>query len=164
MRKIVWGFLGLVLLYFISCKKDSGCGYSYQNVVASASEQKAVKGYLDSIGVYSAVKDSSGFYYQVVSNGTGNTSPSLCSQVEVTYTGKLTNGNVFEQKSTAFTLGSSIEGLKIGLSMIKKGGHMQLYIPPSLAYGAADIKDENGKVVIPANSILIFDITLTNFE
>jgi len=70
---------------------------------------------------------------------------------------------VFEQKSTAFTLGSSIEGLRKGIQLIKKGGHMKLYIPPTLAYGAVDVKDDYGKVVIPANSILVFDITLTNF-
>ena len=163
MRKFVWGFLGFVLLYVASCKKESGCGYSYQNITVAASEQKAVKAYLDSNGIY-ALKDSSGMYYQLVQGGTGTSAASLCSQIEVTYTGKLTSGQVFEQKSTAFTLGSSIEGLKIGIPMIKKGGRVILYIPPSLAYGSSEVKDQSGKVVIPANSILIFDITLTNFE
>lgn len=163
MRKIVCGLLGFVLLYVASCKKDAGCGYSYQNIVAAASEQKAVKAYLDSNGI-SATLDPSGLYYQIVQGGTGTTNPSLCSQIEVTYTGKLTNGQVFEQKSTAFTLGSVIEGLKIGIPMLNKGGRMVLYIPPSLAYGSNDVKDQSGKIVIPANSILIFDITLTNFE
>jgi len=164
MRNFAWGFLGLVLLLIYgSCKKDSDCGYSYQNITAPASEQKAVKNYLDSIGTHTAVKDSSGFYYEILDDGSGS-NPNLCSQVEVTYTGKLTNGNIFEQKSTAFTLGSSIEGLKKGIPLMKKGGHMKLYIPPSLAYGSTEVKDDGGNVVIPANSILIFDMNLTNFE
>jgi FKBP-type peptidyl-prolyl cis-trans isomerase FkpA len=164
MRNFVWGFLAFVGFVLLngSCKKNSGCGYSDQNVVAPLSEQKAVKSYLDSIGVSHPGKDSSGFYYTVVEDGSGNT-PNLCSQIEVSYTGSLTNGNIFEQKSTAFTLGSSIEGLRRGIQLIKKGGHIKLYIPPTLAYGAVDVKDDSGKIVIPANSILIFDITLTTF-
>jgi FKBP-type peptidyl-prolyl cis-trans isomerase FkpA len=161
MRNLVWGLLCFVLFY--SCKKESGCGYSDQNIVAPVSEQQAVKDYLTSNNVYTAQKDSSGFYYEVFESGDGDGTPNLCSQVELSYTGKLTNGTIFEQKSTAFTLGSSIEGLRKGIPFIKKGGHMKLYIPPSLAYGSKDIKDNGGNVIIPANSILIFDITLNSF-
>jgi FKBP-type peptidyl-prolyl cis-trans isomerase FkpA len=159
MRNLVWGILCFILFY--SCKKDSGCGYNDQNIVAPVSEQQAVKSYLDSNSI-SATKDAAGFYYQVFEDGEGS-NPNLCSQVELTYTGKLISGNVFEQKSAAFTLGSSIEGLRKGIPLIKKGGHMKLYIPPTLAYGSKEIKDESGKVVIPANSILIFDISLNTF-
>jgi FKBP-type peptidyl-prolyl cis-trans isomerase FkpA len=161
MRNLVWCLLCFVLIY--GCKKESGCGYSDQNIVAPVSEQQAVKDYLTSNNVYSAQKDSSGFYYEVFEQGDGSGSPGLCSQVELSYTGKLTNGNIFEQKSTAFTLGSSIEGLRKGIPFIKKGGHMKLYIPPSLAYGSKEIKDDGGNVIIPANSILIFDIMLNSF-
>lgn len=160
MRNLVWGILCFVLFY--SCKKDTGCGYSDTNTVAPVGEQQAVKSYLDSMNIYSATKDAAGFYYEIMQDGTGNT-PNLCSQIEVSYTGKLTSGAIFEQASTAFTLGSSIEGFRKGLGMIKKGGHMKLYIPPTLAYGSKEIKDGSGKVIIPANSILIFDVTLNAF-
>jgi len=161
MRNLAWGLLCFVLFY--ACKKESGCSYSDQNIVAPLNEQQAVKDYLTTNNVYTALKDSSGFYYEILKDGDGNGSPSLCSQVELTYIGQLTNGTIFDQASTAFTLGSSIEGLRKGLPFIKKGGHMKLYIPPTLAYGNKDVKDNNGAVVIPANSILIFDITLNSF-
>jgi FKBP-type peptidyl-prolyl cis-trans isomerase FkpA len=160
MRNLVWGFLGLVLLYG-SCKKESGCGYSDHNVVAPLSEQQAVQAYLSSYSINSARKDSSGFYYEIIQDGTGG-NPNLCSQVELTYTGKLTNGSVFANESTAFTLGSSIDGLKKGIRLIQKGGHMKLYIPPTLAYGSKEYKDNSG-VTIPPNSILIFDVKLNAF-
>lgn len=161
MRNLVWGFLCFVLFY--SCKKDSGCGYNEQNIVAPANEQQAVQSYLTTNNITSASKDSSGLYYEIINAGEGDGSPNLCSQVSLTYTGKLISGTVFEQKSTAFTLGSSIEGLRKGLLLIKKGGYMRLYIPPALAYGSKEIKDESGKVIIPANSILVFDVALTSF-
>lgn len=161
MRNLVWGILCFVLFY--SCKKESGCGYSDQNVVAPVNEQQAVQSYLTTSNITTAAKDSSGLYYEILNEGDGEGTPNLCSQVSLTYTGKLTSGTVFEQKSTAFTLGSSIEGLRKGIPFIKKGGIMRLYIPPTLAYGSKEIKDESGKVIIPANSILVFDITLSSF-
>jgi FKBP-type peptidyl-prolyl cis-trans isomerase FkpA len=160
MKNLVWGFLCLILFY--SCKKESGCGYNDQNIIAPVSEQQLVKDYLTSINVYAASKDSCGLYYEVLDDGTGE-SPNLCSQIEISYTGKLTSGTVFEQKSAAFTLGSAIEGFRKGIPIIKKGGHIKLYIPPTLAYGSREVKDDAGKVVIPANSILVFDIVLNTF-
>ncbi|HUP11135.1 MAG TPA: FKBP-type peptidyl-prolyl cis-trans isomerase [Niastella sp.] len=161
MRNLVWGFLCFVLFY--SCKKESGCGYSDQHVVAPMIEQQAVQSHLTTNNITAAAKDSSGLYYEILNAGTGDNTANLCSQVELTYTGKLTSGTVFEQKTTAFTLGSTIEGFRKGIPLIKKGGHMRLYIPPALAYGSKEVKDESGKVIIPANSILVFDITLNSF-
>jgi FKBP-type peptidyl-prolyl cis-trans isomerase FkpA len=81
------------------------------------------------------------------------------------YIGKFTSGSVFDQQ-TSFTyqLGSLIEGWKKGLPLIGKSGSITLYIPPSLGYGAVDVKDGQGHVVIPANSILIFDIDLIDVQ
>ena len=83
----------------------------------------------------------------------------------INYTGLLSNGHKFDEgKNVAFTLGSLMEGWKKGLPLIQKGGKIKLYIPPSLGYGSSDIKDNNGAVVIPANSMLIFDISLLDFQ
>jgi FKBP-type peptidyl-prolyl cis-trans isomerase FkpA len=38
-----------------------------------------------------------------------------------------------------------------------------MWIPASLAYGAQDQKDQQGNVVLPANSPLMFDIELKDF-
>jgi FKBP-type peptidyl-prolyl cis-trans isomerase FkpA len=82
----------------------------------------------------------------------------------VKYKGQLTNGNVFDQTTTpvSFNLGSLIEAWKKGIPMIKPGGKIKLYCPPSLAYGSQVIRDNAGNTVIPANSILIFEVELTN--
>jgi FKBP-type peptidyl-prolyl cis-trans isomerase FkpA len=45
-------------------------------------------------------------------------------------------------------------GWKLGLPLIKAGGKIKLYLPPSLGYG----NSVSGN--IPANSILVFEITL----
>lgn len=86
----------------------------------------------------------------------------MCNRIGVRYKGMLTNGNVFDEQTNTFyfQLGELINAWKNGLMQIKSGGKIRLYVPPTLGYGSDDVKDRNGNVVIPANSILIFDIEL----
>jgi FKBP-type peptidyl-prolyl cis-trans isomerase FkpA len=87
-------------------------------------------------------------------------------KVKVDYTGWLTNGKKFDSsvgtgKPFEFTLGASevIKGWDEGVAGMKVGGTRQLKIPPDLAYGASGYPP-----VIPANSTLIFDVTLRGVE
>ena len=90
------------------------------------------------------------------------------SQIQVLYVGKLQDGTVFDSSAAhgnqplSFTLGQPglIAGFQIGINGMKEGGERLLAIPPSLGYGAQDVKDANGKVIIPANSTLLFDVKL----
>lgn len=159
MMKFSWCLLLMGMMFSGCLKSDKGCPYRELNVTAPASEQQQVEAYLSANNL-TAVKHASGMYYQVVTNGAGPT-PQLCSSVAVGYTGKLTNGNVFDQQNLiSFELGRVIEGWKKGLPLIQKGGRIKLYIPPTLGYGSIDIRNNAGAVVIPANSILIFDVEI----
>ena len=143
-------------------KQDTGCPYKDNSVVAPSSEEQMVLNYLNSNNI-TAIKHGSNMYYQTITAGTGG-SPNICSGVVITYTGKLLNGTVFDQGSDKmFVLGSLIEGMKKGIPLIQKGGTIRLFIPPTLGYGPNDIKDINNVVIIPANSVLIFDVTLVSF-
>ena len=96
--------------------------------------------------------------------GTGKT-PTICSMVAVRYKGMLTNGNVFDQTTTedaVFEVGLTVRGFANGLLNVKEGGKITLYIPPTLGYGNQDVKDRNNNVIIPANSILIFEVQLVS--
>jgi len=81
--------------------------------------------------------------------------------VTVDYAGAIAStGKVFEssldsgQKAT-FGLDQVIEGWKTGLVGMKVGGKRRLLIPAAQAYGA-----QSPSADIPANSDLVFDITL----
>ena len=163
MKKI---FLLIILsgILFSSCQKTSSCSYTESTTVATAAEVTAIEAYLSSASITNATKHPSGFYYVVSTAGTG-ANASLCSQVEVNYTGKLTNGTVFDKTTTQsaiFTLGQLIVGWQKGLPLVKAGGSIKLIIPPSLGYGSTDVKDNYGKVIIPGNSILVFDMQLVS--
>lgn len=88
--------------------------------------------------------------------------------VSVLYVGKFTDGTVFDSSEAhgnqplTFVLGSQglIPGFQIGVNKMKEGGERLLAIPPSLGYGGEDVKDASGKVIIPANSTLVFSIQL----
>lgn len=157
MMKFSWCFLLLGFVFSGCLKQDKGCPYNDVAVTAPLAEQQTVETYLQANSI-TAVKHPSGMYYNVVTPGSGN-KPGLCSVVSVGYTGTLQNGSVFDQQNLiSFDLGRLIEGWKKGLPLVAKGGRIRLYIPPTLGYGNTDVKNGSGVVVIPANSMLIFDI------
>ena len=163
-RKYLFVSVLFLSLFQISCLKNNiaECSYSPCKFVAPSSEITAVSNYL-SANSLSATQHCSGVFYSITTAGTGK-QPNACSGVNVKYTGKLTNGNIFDQKivdPVPVDLNNVVNGWRIGIPLIKEGGSMTLYIPPYMGYGAQDRKDPNGNVVIPANSIIIFTIELT---
>lgn len=156
--------MSILAIAFSSCvKTDTTCPYNESTVTASQGESDAVAAYLTSAGITDAVKHTSGFYYKIVTPGTGTATPNLCSRITIYYKGQLTNGTVFDQATTSpatFSLGQLIVGWQKGIPLIKTGGKVILYLPPSLGYGAQSVRDQLGNTVIPANSILVFTIDL----
>jgi FKBP-type peptidyl-prolyl cis-trans isomerase len=92
--------------------------------------------------------------------------------VSVLYVGRLQDGTVFDSSEAngnqplVFQLGAQglIPGFQIGVNGMKEGGERRIAIPPEFAYGNQDVKDAAGKVIIPANSTIIFDIRLVKVE
>lgn len=155
-----------VVVLATSCLKSEdnrGCPYNPTTKVAPDAEQNALATYLDTNGIQ-AVKHPSGFYYQILNPGTGTDSIGLCSQIQVTYTGRLLNDTIFDkQTNVVFVLGELVEGWRKSIPMLRKGGEMKLYIPPALGYGSEDVKNRDGVVVIPANSVIKFDVKLVDY-
>jgi FKBP-type peptidyl-prolyl cis-trans isomerase FkpA len=152
----------LPVIFFTSCSKNNDeCRYDPCETSAPAAEVAQLESYLASASI-TATKHCSGLYYVIDAPGTASATPTICSIVSVKYKGTLTNGTVFDQATSpvSFQLGGLIESWKKGIPLIKGGGKIKLYCPPSLAYGSQDIRDGSGNVVIPGNSILIFEIEL----
>lgn len=92
--------------------------------------------------------------------------------VSVLYIGQLQDGTVFDSSAAhnneplIFVLGAEglIPGFQIGVNGMKEGGERLLAIPPSLGYGDQEVKDASGKVIIPANSTLVFDVKLVKVQ
>src|ERR1700761_8257272 len=136
MRNFLW-CLALISCCFGACSKKK-CAYSDDGAVAPQNQQQAIKHYLDSVGI-TATLHPRGFYYTIDSMGM-DPSPGECSSISVAYTGQLTNGFIFDQQASYSTqLSNLIDGWQLGVPLIKKGGSIWLYLPPSLGYGASSV-------------------------
>lgn len=147
-----------------SCIKGPVCAYEDKNVAASASEITNLQNYFTANNITNVTQHTSGVFYTISNAGNGNT-PNLCSKVIVNYNAFLLGATApFDGNNSSdginFTLGQLIVGVQKTLPLIKDGGTITLYIPPSLAYGSNSQQDQNGSVIVPANSYLKFVFTI----
>jgi len=105
-------------------------------------------------------KAAEGYYYKIIDPGSGTENITVSSAISVEYTGKTLNGTIFD-KTTAgspatFSLGSTVEGWRLALPLLKKGGTMQIILPSALGYGLS------GSQSIAPFSCMFFDINVTD--
>ncbi|MCB9348936.1 MAG: FKBP-type peptidyl-prolyl cis-trans isomerase [Lewinellaceae bacterium] len=152
MKQLLW-ILAPTLLLALGCNKNDGPD---QRVV----DEELIENYLDE-NQLTAERHSSGLYYIIEEPGTGG-NPNVNSEVLVKYKGYLLDGTIFDQtpgsESTTFFLYQVIRGWQIGIPLLKKGGKGMFLIPSGLAYGPQP------RVGIPANSVLIFETELVDFQ
>lgn len=112
-----------------------------------------------------AITTASGLRYKVLKGGEGP-SPKDSDIVLVNYTGKLTDGKVFDQNPQgAMPVNGVVPGFAEGLKLMQRGGKYRLWIPSKLGYGATPpTNPQTGEPGIPPNSDLVFDVELLEFK
>ncbi|GAB3923027.1 FKBP-type peptidyl-prolyl cis-trans isomerase [Mucilaginibacter myungsuensis] len=150
-----------ILVLFVMVAGLAACSKKeapFDAAVQAAADDAQIKAYLKSNNL-TATKDSAGFYYTVVTPGTG-AFPTANSNVTVNYEGKfLSSGAQFDKNNgISFDMGRVIRGWTLGLQKINVGGRIILYIPSGLGYGNTD----NGR--IPPNSVLMFTVDLLSMR
>jgi len=142
-----------------------------QTVIADAQKQLALANavkeaaYLAENGKKTGVKTTaSGLEYEVITEGSG-AKPKATDTVKVDYVGKLLDGTTFDssidrKQPAVFPLGQVIPGWTEGIQLMGVGSKYRLTIPSKLAYGATAA----GGGRIPANSTLVFEVTLLSIE
>lgn len=142
-----------------------------------AEEGKTIEAYIQEKGL-TALKTESGLYYVIEKEGTGEaTTPGTT--MYVNYAGYLLDGTLFDtslpdiaKANNMFDeqrpyealpvnvgMGQVIPGWDEGLMLLKKGSKGKFIIPSPLGYG------ENGAgAMIPPNSILVFDVEVTDVQ
>ncbi len=101
-------------------------------------------------------------------------SPLYTDTVSVYYRGELINNDVFDQTYTSeefdldfattrnFVAGGVIDGFGAALQRMEIGDHWVVYVPYELGYGVNGFTD-NGVLVIPGYSVLIYNLVLDDF-
>jgi FKBP-type peptidyl-prolyl cis-trans isomerase FkpA len=157
--------IGVVVIVIIA----AGLYFIVKQSPAASTQQPTATTTTDTTANTSTASSSTQVQAQDVTVGTG-TEATPGSVVSVLYVGKLPDGTVFDSSAAhgntplSFTLGSQglIPGFQIGVNGMKVGGERLMAIPPSLGYGTTDVKDSTGKVIIPANSTIVFDVKLVS--
>jgi FKBP-type peptidyl-prolyl cis-trans isomerase FkpA len=132
-------------------------------------DEAQILNYVTSHQIKNVQKTKSGLYYVITKQGKGN-KPKLGEGVTLNYTASLLNDKVYDSNTdaafgtpspNAFTLeynGKVINGIIEGLLNINRGATVKFLIPSALAYGT------KGSSQVPANSPVIFDIQLIDFN
>ena len=142
----------VILLSGLCLFSTSACNPDRQEV----KDEKKIKDYLEENNL-DAESTESGLYYIINVPGS-NDHPEQTDEVNIAYAGTLLNGNLFDSSnSSTFVLNHLIEGLREGIPLLGKGGEGVFFIPSELGYGG------NSQPDIPANSVLIFEVTLIDF-
>lgn len=158
--------LAVVGLSFFSCKKDS----KKDDVVDYRTrDNELIEDYLKAKGIDAQKDSESGLFYVIKEEGSGISAEQKDTVVvnyigyviqrdektqEVSLVAKPFDFSPGAEPARRFLLSTLIEGWKIGIPKLKKGGSIDLYIPSHIAYG------NRYQSNIPANSVLFFDISL----
>lgn len=107
-------------------------------------------------------KTASGLEWGYLKKGKGGKKPTEADQVEVHYTGWLTDGTKFDSsrdrgKTTKFGVTQVIKGWTEGLQLMSVGDRCKFVIPSDIAYG-----DAGRPGSIPPKATLVFDVELIN--
>jgi FKBP-type peptidyl-prolyl cis-trans isomerase len=137
-----------------SCNKSYDCTFTSPVVSVPAAEAKALDAYMKTVNS-SAIKDKRGFYYVIKNAGDGS-SLTPCTTVNVFYKGLLTDGTVFDRSGSIveeLPLYNTMYGWQMALPLIKPGGSIIFYLPPSLCFG-------DQKFATPKGKILVYEVQL----
>jgi len=154
MRKITYLILLIVPFYLVGCKKKT----------QAQIDQETISSYISSHHL-NATLEPNGVYFVPGTGGNGMYATNA-TIATVTYKGFLANDSVFDQQTSPYTchLNQIIPGLQEGISFMQRGQTATILIPSALGYAGATEPGANGYATIPANSVLIFTITLISFQ
>lgn len=149
MRKVLM-LVGVVALMTSGCKDDE----SQREI-----DERIIQEYIEE-NMLDAQATGSGLYYIIEEPG-NDEHPTLQDDIAIIYTGRLLSGVEFDSSDGAvvqFPLANLIDGWQEGIPLFGKGGKGVLIIPSHLGYGSRQVG------IIPANSVLEFDIELVDFN
>jgi FKBP-type peptidyl-prolyl cis-trans isomerase FkpA len=154
-KRVLFSVVTIIIAIGLGCKKNEGC-----QPKAPSSEFSQIEAYANANSITTTAHPS-GLHYQIIEMGAGEKA-NASSKISITYTGKLMNGQTFDEKLTPnvapWPLSGLIEGWIIGIPLVNEGGRIKLIIPSSLAYGCEQYYD------IPGNSVLFFDIHVVDVQ
>ncbi len=146
-----------------ACFKNLGNGPTYVSCtpVSASDDEAKIKAFCaaDSVDYTKYAVDTNYIYYHYSAAGSG---PSATASSVIFFEYKLTllDGTVIGQSATPIqsAIVNLIPAFQLAAPLFKKGTHIQMVVPSILAYACT------GSSSIPANTILHFDVTITDLD
>ena len=113
------------------------------------------------VNIAQMTKMPNGVYYLDLVTGNGTAATSATDTITVNYAGYLKDGKLFDSgNNVKFNPAVLVVGFRTGIVGMKEGGRRKLVIPSSLGFGGVSQRGTDGKIKIPRQSTLIFDVDL----
>lgn len=158
----------ILLSLFLLCGLFAACQKTPPYDVEKQLDRDAliIAKYVKDNNLDSVIVDSSGLNYRFIEKGTGTVFPKLSDSIVVSFEARLLGASaafqtVAQTDSVTVKLADAMQGWRIGLPKITKGGQIRLIIPSGLAY--KDFGSPGGSP-IPPFAILDYTIRLKNIK
>lgn len=154
MKSVRWSAVAVILLTIIGLSGCLDIDKAPDPNIQLAADIETIDQYLVAHGI-SAIKDQSGIRFHIETIGTKGFPPTQQQTVTVDYVGKFLSGTEFASGvDQSGPVNGFIGGWQLALAVWPAGTKGTVYIPSPLGYGNENVG------VIPANTILVYDITL----
>jgi hypothetical protein len=169
MKKYLIPLIAGIFLTLAGCNKDEeGCGLPNPSGTASPSEVAHISNWLAGEGILNAIQLPSGVFV-VINDAGDDRRAETCTKINFSYTGSFMDSthHVFDSNPIGITvfLGQLVTGVQYALHEVGEGASVEIYLPPSLAYGSAGIvNNETGEIIVPPNTYLVFEVNLNEIQ
>lgn len=162
-------FIYEIKMVSVRTKEEAEKAAAAKKTEQNAVDDKSLQTYFADNKI-SPSKTQGGVYYTIATPGTGDNIADG-KKVSLRYTGKLLDGTAFDSNvdpkfghaDQPFTIEigthSVIPGMEDAIHMFKNGAKGVMYIPSALAYGP-----QSPSPAIPANSVMVFEIEVTDVK
>jgi FKBP-type peptidyl-prolyl cis-trans isomerase FkpA len=158
---VAWLWIGIAIAVL------AGVALAWKGTAAVVADQGTNAQFLShNAGQPGVTETATGLQYRVIEAGQRGATPTDSDLVLVNYKGSLRDGTVFDEsrQPTPMSPKGVVPGFAEAVKLMPKGAKYRFWLKPELAYGSgAQTNPQTGQEVIPANSLLIFDIEMVDF-
>lgn len=156
-----WMLIPFFCFMTLSCDKDDE-DVKEDSIAELQKNKEEGETFLKNLkGSEGVISDNRGLLFRINSKGDG-LKPDANDTVQISYSGKLIDGKVFENEEKRVCMDELKEGLYIGLRYMSSGANHTLYLPYYLMYGSSNetfyLLDDT--VTVKGFSVVIYEMQL----